>query len=73
MNMPSIVPLTLDYLFHRIEGSINEAAGPSMIVLDECWLFFDNPIFQKKLKDYFKTMRKKLPARFCHSELIGYC
>ena len=59
MNMPSIVPLTLDYLFHRIEGSINEAAGPSMIVLDECWLFFDNPIFQKKLKDYFKTMRKK--------------
>lgn len=59
MSTPAIVPATLDYLFHRIEGSLKEAAGPSIIVLDECWLFFDNPAFKDKLREYFKDMRKK--------------
>lgn len=59
MSTPAIVPATLDYLFHRIEGSLKEAAGPSVIVLDECWLFFDNPAFKDKLREYFKDMRKK--------------
>lgn len=59
MATPAIVPSTLDYLFHRIEGSLKEAAGPAIIVLDECWLFFDNPVFKDKLREYFKDMRKK--------------
>ena len=59
MNTPAIVPTTLDYLFHRIETQLKSATGPSIIVLDECWLFFDNPIFKDKLKEYFKDMRKK--------------
>lgn len=59
MGTPGIVAPTLDYLFHRIETRISKAAGPSLIVLDECWLFLDNPIFQAKLKEYFKDMRKK--------------
>lgn len=59
MNTPAIVPPTLDYLFHRIETQIKKATGPSIIVLDECWLFFDNPAFRKKLREYFKDMRKK--------------
>ncbi|MCQ2374001.1 MAG: hypothetical protein MJ050_07985 [Phascolarctobacterium sp.] len=59
MATPAIVPSTLDYLFHRIETSLKEASGPSIIVLDECWLFFDNPAFKDKLREYFKDMRKK--------------
>ena len=59
MATPAIVPATLDYLFHRIEGKLKHAKGPSIIVLDECWLFFDNPIFKEKLREYFKDMRKK--------------
>ena len=59
MQTPGIVAPTLDYLFHRIETRISKASGPSLIVLDECWLFLDNPIFQAKLKEYFKDMRKK--------------
>lgn len=59
MATPSIVPATLEYLFHRIESKIRSAKGPSIIVLDECWLFFDNPIFKEKLREYFKDMRKK--------------
>ena len=59
MSTPAIMPITLDYLFHRIEGQISHAVGPSIIVLDECWLFFDNPVFRNKLREYFKDMRKK--------------
>ena len=59
MGIPSIIPPTLDYLFHQIENVIRKANGPSLIVLDECWLFLDNEVFQSKLKEYFKDMRKK--------------
>lgn len=59
MNLPEAVPLTLDYLFHRIEQQISKAKGPSIMVMDECWLFLDNPIFAAKLKEYLKDMRKK--------------
>ena len=59
MATPAIVPTTLEYLFHRIETSLKVATGPSIMVLDECWLFFDNPAFKEKLREYFKDMRKK--------------
>ncbi len=49
MNTPAIVPPTLEYLFHRIEKRINNANGPGLIVLDECWLFLDNDAFRNKL------------------------
>ena len=59
MNQPDIVPITLDYLFHNIERTIANSKGPSIIVLDECWLFLSNEAFSAKLKEYFKDMRKK--------------
>ena len=59
MSTPAIVPATLDYLFHRIEAQLKEAVGPSLILLDESWLFFDNEAFRQKLRESFKDMRKK--------------
>ena len=65
MNIPSIVPPTLDYLFHRIEGQLQEKPAdgkswpPAMIVLDECWLYLKNPVFAAKIREYFKDMRKR--------------
>jgi len=59
MSTPAIVPAALDYLFHRIESRLKDAVGPSLILLDECWLFFDNEAFKQKLREYFKDMRKK--------------
>ena len=56
MQDESIVSLTLDYLFHRIEGSLN--GDPTLIVLDECWLFLKNPAFRAKVIDYIRTLRK---------------
>lgn len=59
MKMPNIVPSVLDFLFHRIEGQLREDGAPGLIILDECWLFFANPIFQSKIRKYFKDLRKK--------------
>ena len=59
MNQPEAVPPTLDYLFHRIERQISMSKGPSIIVMDECWLFLANETFANKMKEYFKDMRKK--------------
>lgn len=59
MNTPAIVPTVLDYLFHRIERRLGKAKGPSLLCLDEAWLFFDNEIFRQKLREYFKDFRKK--------------
>ncbi len=59
MATPDVVPPTLDYLFHRTETALKDNTGPAIIVLDECWLFMDNPAFRDKLREYLKDMRKK--------------
>lgn len=57
MESEGIVAPTLDYLFHRIEGQLD--GSPSLIILDECWLFFRNADFRAKIVEYLKDMRKK--------------
>lgn len=56
MQNERIVGLTLDYLFHRIESTLT--GDPTLIILDECWLFLDHPAFRKKIEDYIRTLRK---------------
>lgn len=62
MNSKRIVGSTLMYIFHRIEdvvkNSREEDQGPTLIVLDECWVFFQNPMFAEKIKEWLKTLRK---------------
>ena len=62
MATPAIVPPTLDYLFHRIEGSLKEASGPAIIVLDECWLFFDNPVLRINYVSISRICARKIPV-----------
>jgi len=56
MNTPSAVPAVLSYLFHRLEKRFD--GKPSMLVLDEAWIFFDNPIFAAKIREWLKVLRK---------------
>lgn len=56
----------LTYLFHRIETELfpsettsMDKMTPTYLILDECWLFLDNPMFSGKIKDWLKTLRKK--------------
>ena len=56
MSTPQIVGTTLMYIFHRIEQSLK--GEPTIIVLDECWVFFDNEQFAAKIREWLKVLRK---------------
>src|SRR5690606_11377735 len=46
----------------RIEDRLSEereTSRPTLIVLEEAWLYISHPIFAGKLRDWLKTMRKK--------------
>ena len=55
-NKKGITPL-LSYIFRRIENSLD--GSPCIIILDECWMFFDSPIFAAKIREWLKVLRKK--------------
>ena len=57
MNVKSAVTPLLSYLFHKVEEKLT--GPPSLIVLDECWLFFDNEQFAGKIIEWLKVLRKK--------------
>ena len=62
MNIKRIVGPTLMYIFHRIDrlldATLTKKNDPAIIVLDECWVFLDNPIFANKIREWLKVLRK---------------
>ncbi|GMO15343.1 MAG: conjugal transfer protein TrbE [Termitinemataceae bacterium] len=48
----------LIYLFNLIEKKFDRAKL-SMLILDEAWLFLKNEIFQNRIAEWLKTLRKK--------------
>lgn len=65
INQSSIIGPTLMFIFHRIENMLKgyddhdiSDDGPTLIVLDECWMFFKNPVFANKIEDWLRTLRK---------------
>lgn len=59
MQTPAVIGPVLMYIFHRIEGMLKmDGNGPTGIILDECWVFFDNPMFVDKIRNWLKTLRK---------------
>jgi type IV secretion system protein VirB4 len=57
MGMPSIIAPVLSYLFHRLERHFK--GQPTLLILDEAWLFLDHPMFAEKIRDWLKTLRKQ--------------
>ena len=57
MEKKVIVRPLLNYLFHQLELKLD--GSPTLILLDECWLFFDNPKFAEKIREWLKVFRKK--------------
>ena len=57
--MPSkaAVKAVLGYLFARFEERLDGA--PTLLILDEAWLFLDDPIFAARIRQWLKTLRKK--------------
>lgn len=56
LGQDAIVP-ALDYLFHRVEEGFD--GRPTLLVLDEAWLFLSHDIFARRLQGWLKTLRKK--------------
>lgn len=56
MNDKRIVSSILMYIFHRIEQSLD--GSPTLIVLDECWVFFQNKQFANKITEWLRVLRK---------------
>src|SRR5450755_1288349 len=57
---PKNVAPVLLYLFHRIEQRLQ--GQPTLIVLDEAWLMLLNALFESKIRDWLKTLRKSNAA-----------
>jgi type IV secretion system protein VirB4 len=52
----AIVPV-LTYLFHRLEEQFD--GRPTLLILDEAWVFLDNPLFAARIREWLKVLRKK--------------
>ena len=57
MARPAAVAPVLNYLFHRLEERFDGA--PTLLLLDEAWLFLDNPLFAARIREWLKVLRKK--------------
>mgnify|MGYP001411884457 FL=1 len=57
MRQQSAIAPALTYLFDRLEERFN--GNPTLLFLDEAWLFLDNPMFSGRIRDWLKTLRKK--------------
>jgi type IV secretion system protein VirB4 len=52
----AVLPV-LTYLFHRLEERFD--GRPTLLILDEAWVFLDNPLFAGRIREWLKVLRKK--------------
>ena len=57
MHEEGLVLPVLTYLFHRLEARFD--GRPSLLILDEAWVFLDNPLFAGRIREWLKTLRKR--------------
>jgi type IV secretion system protein TrbE len=57
MHSKAAVLAVLHYLFARLDERFDGA--PTLLILDEAWLFLDDPVFASRIRQWLKTLRKK--------------
>ena len=57
MGQAGVVAPVLTYLFHRLEERFT--GRPTLLVLDEAWIFLDHPLFAARIREWLKVLRKK--------------
>mgnify|MGYP001303479187 CR=1 FL=1 len=57
MASRAAVLAVLGVLFARLEERFDGA--PTLLILDEAWLFLDDPVFAARIRQWLKTLRKK--------------
>ena len=57
MHTKALVLPVLTYLFHRLEARFD--GRPTLLILDEAWVFLDDPVFAERIREWLKVLRKK--------------
>jgi type IV secretion system protein VirB4 len=57
MHRQGVVLPVLTYLFHRLEERFD--GRPTLLILDEAWVYLDNPLFAARIREWLKVLRKK--------------
>lgn len=57
MHSKAAVLAVLGYLFARFDERFDGAS--TLLILDEAWLFLDDPVFAARIRQWLKTLRKK--------------
>lgn len=57
MGQAGVVAPVLTYLFHRLEERFD--GRPTLLILDEAWIFLDHPLFAARIREWLKVLRKK--------------
>ena len=57
MHSKALVAPVLTYLFHKLEARF--AGKPTFLILDEAWVFLDDPMFADRIREWLKVLRKK--------------
>ncbi len=52
----AVMPV-LTYLFHRLDARFD--GRPTLLILDEAWVYLDNPLFAARIREWLKVLRKK--------------
>ena len=57
MHSKGLVAPVLTYLFHSLEARFD--GSPTFLILDEAWVFLDDPMFAGRIREWLKVLRKK--------------
>ncbi len=57
MGQASVAAPVLSYIFHRLEQRFD--GRPTLLILDEAWVFLDHPLFAARIREWLKVLRKK--------------
>jgi type IV secretion/conjugal transfer VirB4 family ATPase len=57
LHETSAVLPVLTYLFHRLEARFD--GRPTLLILDEAWVYLDNPLFAARIREWLKVLRKR--------------
>jgi type IV secretion system protein VirB4 len=57
MGQAGVVAPVLTYLFHRLEERFT--GKPTLLILDEAWVFLDHPLFAARIREWLKVLRKR--------------
>jgi type IV secretion system protein VirB4 len=57
MGESAVVAPVLTYLFHRLEERFD--GRPTLMILDEAWVYLDHPLFAARIREWLKVLRKK--------------